>query len=93
MVLGLLVVALAPLAILLLMREEMLHWLRVPTGPCRLRDGGRVSRLARVYIVSGGRQKNRLVGWCTNGKQSGVVSLFKQHSRVEVSRNTHVTPH
>lgn len=32
MVLRLLVVALTPLAVLLLMREEMLHWLRVPSG-------------------------------------------------------------
>ena len=76
MVLRLLVVALAPLAILLLMREEMLHWLRVPTGPYRLGNGGGISGCARVYIVEGGRLKNMLVGWRTNGEQSGVVSLF-----------------
>ena len=67
-VLRLLVVALAPLAVLLLMREEMLHWLRVPTRPYRFGDEGSISRVARAYIVNGGRLKNMLVGWRTNGK-------------------------
>ena len=87
MVLRLLVVALTPLAVLLLMREEMLHWLRVPTGSWRLWCGGKMREIARVYIASGGRLKNRLVGLRADGGDSGVVSLFWVHSRDEVAKH------
>jgi hypothetical protein len=90
MMLRLLVVALPPLAgiLLLLVSEEMLHLLRLST----VRDDGAVELkrrdLARAYKVNGSRRKNTLVGaWWWRGEISGVVSLFWQRSREVVAKH------